>query len=144
MKTKYVLKRITAFVLALTLTTLLAVTAAAAEARGSTLIVSHSCTATADGDGDFHVTFSITGKKVMSRIGAESMYIYVKNGGMWVLEESYGKYSTGMSATNRLAYGNTIDHQGREKAEYKIVVTLFVEDSTGATDSRDYTKYVNT
>lgn len=114
----------------------------AAEQRASTLIISHSCVTSADADGEINVTFSITGKKIMSRIGAQSMYFYVKNGNTWTLEESYGQYSAGMSTTNKVTYDNTITYQGTAGAQYKIVVTLFVKDSEGTTDTCTYTKYV--
>lgn len=140
--TKTATKRIVSFVLALVLTTLLATVAVATEVRASALIVSHSCAASADTDGKINVTFSITGKKIMSRIGAQSMSFYIKNGTSWKLVESYTEYYVGMSAMNKLSHGNTITYQGTAGEEYKVVVTLFVKDSDGATDSRTYTKYV--
>ncbi len=142
MTTTRTLKRCTSFILAIVLTTLLVTTAAAAETRASTLIFSHSCVASMETDGEINVTFSITGKKIMSRIGAQSMYFYVKDGNTWTLSKSYGQYSTGMSTTNKVTYDNTITYQGTAGAQYKIVVTLFVKDSEGATDTRTYTKYV--
>lgn len=142
MTTTRTLKRCTSLILAIVLTTLLATTAAAAETRASTLIFSHSCVASMETDGEINVTFSITGKKIMSRIGAQSMYFYVKDGNTWTLSKSYGQYSTGMSTTNKVTYDNTITYQGSAGAQYKIVVTLFVKDSEGETDTRTYTKYV--
>ena len=142
MTTTRTLKRCTSFILAIVLTTLLVTTAAAAETRASTLIFSHSCVASMETDGEINVTFSITGKKIMSRIGAQSMYFYVKDGNTWTLSKSYGQYSTGMSTTNKVTYDNTITYQGTAGAQYKIVVTLFVKDSEGATDNRTYNKYV--
>ena len=142
MTTTKTLKSCTSLILAIVLTTLLATTAAAAETRASTLIFSHSCVASMETDGEINVTFSITGKKIMSRIGAQSMYFYVKDGNTWTLSKSYGQYSTGMSTTNKVTYDNTITYQGSAGAQYKIVVTLFVKDSEGETDTRTYTKYV--
>ena len=144
MMTKTATKRIVSFVLALVLTTLLATVAVATEVRASALIVSHSCSESAGTDGEMDVTFSITGKKIMSTIGAKSIYFYVKNGNTWKFDKLYTQYYIGMSAENKLTHGNTITYQGKAGTEYKIVVTLFVEDSEGATDSRTYTKYVNT
>ena len=144
MMTKTATKRIVSFVLALVFTTLLATVAVAPEVRASALIVSHSCSASAGTDGEMDVTFSITGKKIMSTIGAKSIYFYVKNGNTWKFDKLYTQYYIGMSAENKLTHGNTITYQGKAGTEYKIVVTLFVEDSEGATDSRTYTKYVNT
>lgn len=121
---------------------MLTTTAVAMETRASKLIISHSCVASADTDGKINVTFSITGKRIMSRIGAQSMSFYIKNGTSWKLVESYTEYYVGMSAMNKVTYDNTITYQGTAGADYKVVVTLFVKDSDGATDSRTYTKYV--
>ena len=89
------LKKIISLIFALTLIAMLATTAVAMEPRASKLIISHSCVASADADGEINVTFSITGKGIMSRIGAQSMYFYVKSGSAWTLEKSYGQYSAG-------------------------------------------------
>lgn len=144
MKTRSIPKRMISLILALTLIALFATNAAAMEMRASLLIASHSCSASAGTDGEMDVTFSITGKKIMSTIGAKSIYFYVKNGNTWKFDKLYTQYYIGMSAENKLTHGNTITYQGKAGTEYKIVVTLFVEDSEGATDSRTYTKYVNT
>lgn len=142
MKRKYMLKKIISLIFALTLIAMLTTTAVAMETRASKLIISHSCVASADTDGKINVTFSITGKRIMSRIGAQSMSFYIKNGTSWKLVESYTEYYFGMSAMNKVTYDNTITYQGAAGEEYKVVVTLFVKDSDGATDSRTYTKYV--
>ena len=142
MKRKYMLKKIISLIFALTLIAMLTTTAVAMETRASKLIISHSCVASADTDGKINVTFSITGKRIMSRIGAQSMSFYIKNGTSWKLVESYTEYYFGMSAMNQVTYDNTITYQGTAGEEYKVVVTLFVKDSDGATDSRTYTKYV--
>ena len=136
------LKKIISLIFALTLIAMLTTTAVAMETRASKLIISHSCVASADTDGKINVTFSITGKRIMSRIGAQSMSFYIKNGTSWKLVESYTEYYVGMSAMNKVTYDNTITYQGTAGADYKVVVTLFVKDSDGATDSRTYTKYV--
>ena len=142
MKRKYMLKKIISLIFALTLIAMLTTTAVAMETRASKLIISHSCVASADTDGKINVTFSITGKRIMSRIGAQSMSFYIKNGTSWKLVESYTEYYVGMSAMNKVTYDNTITYQGTAGADYKVVVTLFVKDSDGATDSRTYTMYV--
>lgn len=144
MKTRSIPKRMISLILALALIALFATNAAAMGMRASLLIASHSCSARAGTDGEMDVTFSITGKKIMSTIGAKSIYFYVKNGNTWKFDKLYTQYYTGMSAENKLTHGNTITYQGKAGMEYKIVVTLFVENSEGATDSRTYTKYVNT
>ena len=102
MKRKYMLKKIISLIFALTLIAMLTTTAVAMETRASKLIISHSCVASADTDGKINVTFSITGKRIMSRIGAQSMSFYIKNGTSWKLVESYTEYYVGMSAMNKV------------------------------------------
>lgn len=80
MKTRSIPKRMISLILALALIALFATNAAAMGMRASLLIASHSCSARAGTDGEMDVTFSITGKKIMSTIGAKSIYFYVKNG----------------------------------------------------------------
>lgn len=125
------------------LLSLLVVPASAAEIQASNLISNHSCNASAVGDGKISVGFSVTAKGSMSRIGAQSMYFYAENGSLWSLKESYGPYDTGMSAADKFTYSNTITYQGTSGVRYKVVVTLFAKNSSGTTDTRDYTFYVN-
>lgn len=92
MMTKTTPKRVSTIILALILTALLSTAAFAAESRASALIFSHSCSASAGTDGEMDVTFSITGKKIMSTIGAKSIYFYVKNGNAWKFDKLYTQY----------------------------------------------------
>lgn len=72
MKTRSIPKRMISLILALALIALFATNAAAMGMRASLLIASHSCSARAGTDGEMDVTFSITGKKIMSTIGAKA------------------------------------------------------------------------
>lgn len=78
MKRKYMLKKIISLIFALTLIAMLATTAVAMETRASKLIISHSCVASADADGEINVTFSITGKGIMSRIALRACISMLK------------------------------------------------------------------
>ena len=52
-----------------------------AEARASDLILNRSCKVTAAGSGKIAVTFSISAKNTVSRLGAKSMYFYASENG---------------------------------------------------------------
>lgn len=117
---------------------------ASASAKASTIIASHSCEVTADEDGEIAVEFTVSAKNVVSRIGAEYIRFYVYDGGSWTLEKSYGMYNTGMSRTNSGTHSNTMYYQGQTGARYKVEVSLFAKATDGTSDSRSYTKYVNT
>lgn len=126
----------------LTLIAMLATTAVAMETRASKLIISHSlrCKRRCRRRDQCHFLYYRERDNVTHC--AQSMYFYVKSGSAWTLEKSYGQYSAGMNTTNKVTYDNTITYQGTKGAQYKIVVTLFVKDSEGASDTRTYTKYV--
>ncbi len=116
---------------------------AGASMQASDIISSHSCKAVAKGNGKIGVTFSITAKYPISQIGAKSMYFFASNGDSWTLEEAYDKTDDGMVRNNGGAHGGTIYYQGTSGVRYRVVVTLFAEDSDGTSDARTYTMYVN-
>ena len=114
----------------------------AASMKASDIIMSHSCKATAKGNGKIAVTFSITAKYPVSQIGAKSMYFFANDNGNWTFEESFDKEDTDMVRNNKGIHGGTIFYQGTSGVRYKVVVTLFAEDSDGTSDARTYTMYV--
>ena len=129
------------FILCLLLS-ILVVPANAAESRASDLISNRSCKVTAAGNVKLAVNFTVATRGVVSRLGAQSMKFYAKSGSSWTLGESYGQYDTGMSTTNDFDYDGTMYYQGTSGVKYKVVVTLFAKNSSGSTDTRNYTLYV--
>lgn len=121
----------------------LVVPTSAAESRASDLISNRSCSVSAVGNGKIAVVFSITTKGYVSRLGAQSMTFYAQNGSSWTWKASYDQYDAGMSTTNDFDYDSTVYYQGTSGVRYKVEVTLFATDSSGKTDTRDYTLYVN-
>ena len=126
----------------LLLLTMLIVSASAAEARASDLILNRSCIVTAADSGKIAVNFSVTTSGIVSRLGAQSMKFYSQNGSSWTFEDSYGQYDSGMSISNNYTFDNTVYYQGTSGVKYKVVVTLFATNSSGTTDTRNYTLYV--
>lgn len=114
--------------------------AAAISTRASAQIARYSTNAKAI-DGKIAVGFSIGGTRRMNSIGAEEILIYAQVGSRWVLEESFDQDDAGMSRSDANAYANTIYYSGTSGTYYKIVVTVFAEDSSGS-DSRTETHYV--
>lgn len=129
------------FILCLLLSILI-VPANAAESRASDLISNRSCKVTAAGNGKIAINFTVTTKGVVSRLGAQSMKFYSQNGSSWTFEDSYGQYDSGMSTSNNYTFDNTVYYQGTSGVKYKVVVTLFAANSSGTTDTRNYTLYV--
>ena len=96
----------------LLLLTMLIVSASAAEARASDLILNRSCKVTAADSGKIAVNFSVTTSGIVSRLGAQSMKFYSQNGSSWTFEDSYGQYDSGMSISNNYTFDNTVYYQG--------------------------------
>ena len=104
--------------------------------------MSRSCKVTAADSGKIAVNFSVTTSGIVSRLGAQSMKFYSQNGSSWTFEDSYGQYDSGMSISNNYTFDNTVYYQGTSGVKYKVVVTLFATNSSGTTDTRNYTLYV--
>lgn len=132
--------RLFAFLLALACVVQLAIPSSAATIMASSQIVSYSMTTTVS-TGTLNVAFSIVGKGYMDKIGCQSIYIYEKVGTSWSFVESRLEDDTGMSVTDAYAHMNTIYCDGEAGVSYKVVVTVFAENSAGR-DARTKTFYV--
>lgn len=119
---------------------LLAVPAITAEARGSSQINMYSMTVTPVTD-TLNIRFSVNGNGPVDKLGCESIYVYEKSGSKWVLEESWDEDDDGMSRSNYYVHKNTMYYYSNAGTEYKVVVTIFAENSKGR-DTRTDTFYV--
>ncbi len=106
----------------LLLLTMLIVSASAAEARASDLILNRSCKVTAADSGKIAVNFSVTTSGIVSRLGAQSMKFYSQNGSSWTFEDSYGQYDSGMSISNNYTFDNTVYYQGLPALNIKLLL----------------------
>ena len=106
----------------------------AAEVRASDQISVYGMDVT-NGDGTLDVEFYIAGKGIMDEVGCESIYLYKKVNENWKFVSAFFEDYAGMCDTNSLAHGNTIYIACNDGVEYKVVVTLFAENSAGR-DSR--------
>lgn len=122
--------RLLAFATAIACITLLTLSAFAAETRASDQIRSYSMNVYTD-PGVIESEFFITGTGTMDKIGCESIYVWEKVGTRWVLVDEVLEDDDGMSRTNIHAHGEMIYSNGEAGVEYKVVVTLFAEDSRG-------------
>ena len=93
------------------------------------------------GKNKLTVEFSIVGKGNMDKIGCQSIYVYKQLGTNYTLLETWLEDDSGMSETNTYAHANTIYCGGMAGTQYKVVVTVFAENSAGR-DSRTKTFYV--
>lgn len=113
---------------------------ASALLMASSQITAYSMNVTAS-TGTLNVKFSITGKGTMDKIGCQSIYVYEKVGTSYSLVEKLLEDDSGMSKTNIYAHINTIYCDSEAGTEYKVVVTVFAENSAGR-DARTKTFYV--
>lgn len=95
------------------------------------------------GTNTIDVKFSVSGNAVMDKIGCESICIYEKIGARWKYSDNLSLFenNSGMSKYNSALYKNTIYCSKSSATEYKVVVTVFAEDSQGR-DTRTKTFYV--
>mgnify|MGYP005786853477 FL=1 len=92
-------------------------------------------------EGQIKINFSVSGPNIMNSIGCESIYIYEDNGGDWIDTKHLDEDDSGMSEGNVRRLTNTINIGCKVGVRYKVVVTIFAEDSAGR-DSRQQTFYV--
>lgn len=123
--------RLIAFTMAVVCMVLLVIPAFAAEARASVQLASYFMNATIS-SGTITVEFTVTGTGTMNKLGCESIAIYEQSGSRWVLVKTFDEDDTGMSKTSSVMYANTIKYNtGKAEASYKVVVTIFAENSAG-------------
>ncbi|MCD8147593.1 MAG: hypothetical protein LUD84_10025 [Clostridiales bacterium] len=129
------------FISFLVVTFLLSSLSVPALARSSEQINTYSTNATVLSGGKIYISFSITGKGTMSKIGASSISIAKSVGGLWVAVKSYNSNDAGMAKSNASRCSGSITYSGATGAYYRIKITVFATDSSG-TDSRTETHYV--
>ena len=112
----------------------------ASEPYASQQIRSYSISASSS-DNYIDVEFDVTGAGRMEKIGCESIYIYRQSGSRWILDDSFTEDDSGMSDSNTVSHSNVISSSCSSGTKYKVVVTIFAEDSAGR-DTRTQTKYV--
>lgn len=95
------------------------------------------------GTNTIDVTFRVNANDVMNKIGCESISIYEKVGTRWKYSDELSLYenNSGMSKSNSYIHKNIIHCARSSEVEYKVVVTIFAEDSQGR-DTRTKTFYV--
>lgn len=113
--------------------------ATTAEPRASEQITSFATGVFPSGNGELSIEFSISGRGIMSSIGAKEIKIY--HGSKWQFCDTYTEDDAGMCTTNKVMYDNTIVYSGTAGTYYKVVVTVFAENANGS-DSRTETHYV--
>lgn len=89
-----------------------------------------------------YIDFSVSGTGLMDRVGCESIDIYLSDGSNWIKQESFDENDSGMSKRNVRRFANTVTADCEAGARYRVVVTIFAENSAGR-DSRTQTFYLN-
>ncbi|MEJ8727602.1 hypothetical protein WKS99_00975 [Flintibacter sp. HCN-6482] len=110
------------------------------NSRASDQIISYYIEVSTD-PGRINVEFSVTGKGRVDKIGCESIYVYANQNSKWRLVEAWVEDDEGMSNSNTVGHSNVIFCNGTAGVEYKVVATIFSENSLGR-DTRSETTYV--
>lgn len=137
MKTKKVLSLVLSVIFMMTL----CIPVSAVESRASDQIAAYMMQVTPH-SGYFSVYFSVTAAGEADKLGCESIYVYKMVDLDWELVRKGTKRENdpGMSTKNAYDYDNSIRCNSEEGEVYKIVVTIFAENSKGR-DTRAQTFY---
>lgn len=113
----------------------LTIPALAVSDRASDQISGYYMVATPLQNGQIAIDFGVDATGKMTRLGADSIVVYEKEGSRWETVASWDRYDAGMSSTNKNTYSNTLFFDGTKSREYKITITIFAQDASG-TDYR--------
>lgn len=133
------IKRILSIILSIACMATLYVPVCAVESRASDQIAVYNMLVDPV-PGAMAVYFSVTGNGVVDKLGCESIYLYKMVDYDWVLEETKLEDDPGMSSTNDYDHTNSLRCYTERGEAYKIVVTIFSENSKGR-DTRSKTFY---
>lgn len=124
------IKRVLSMILSIVCVVTLCTPVCAVESRASDQIAVYKMKVNPQ-SGYLAVYFSVTGPGNVDKLGCESIYVYKMEDMDWVLVETRLEDDSGMSEENTYHHTNSI-HCSSERGEaYKIVVTIFSENSKG-------------
>lgn len=126
------IKRFLSMILSIVCVVTLCVPVCAVESKSSSQIAVYNMHVTPN-SGYFAVYFSVTGPGKVDKLGCESIYLYKMVDSRWILvdEETRLEDDPGMSDTDDYDHTNTIRCNSERGEAYKIVVTIFSENSKG-------------
>lgn len=104
-------------------------TAMAVEARSSEYIRTASATASG-GSGSITVSFSITAKSSMDKLGASK--IEIKNSSGTIVKTFYSSTTTGMTTSNAISFSNSVTYNGTSGVKYYAVVYFIASNTNGS------------
>lgn len=136
--------RVISAMLALTLLFTVGVNASAVDDNAvsplySEYIMAYYAAMNSDSSGNLSVYVDLRATGVMSRIGAERIKIYEKNGNYYSCVRIFDStnYPNMITASNRYMK-NAVTYKGTPGKSYYAIITLVAENSTGG-DTRTYT-----
>jgi len=136
------IKRFFSIIMSIICMSTLCVPSFAVDARASAQIAAYEMDVAPTTD-KLAIFFSITGSGKMDKIGCESIYVYELINSEWTIVSSQTKLEndSGMSNTSAFFHTNIIYCDGKCGVAYKVVVTVFSENSKGR-DTRSETFFV--
>lgn len=125
-------KRIVSFVLALMMVISVS-SAALAVTRASDYLAGYSISLEAIGNGEMEIHYSVTGTGIMTKIGAQALYVDEYVNGSW------NSYTTLLAVDNDDFYGyNTAGHagfayfDGTPGVKYRVTLAAYARNSSGS------------
>ena len=123
-------KRFLSLMIAVVFVTALCVPVCATETRASDQIAAYKMKVTPL-SGAFSVFSSVTGTGNVDKLGCESILVYKMVDMEWVLVEIKLEDYPGMSSKDTFHHANSVQCSSERGEAYKIVVTIFAENSKG-------------
>lgn len=122
-------KKLISLFMALVLVTAAAGSAHAVEAapnRASDYLVGYGISLRALGDGEMEIFFTITGKGMMDKIGAQALYIeYEENGDWFPYDTLFGAQNPDFYGYNTVGYASGAYFQGEPGVTYRVELLAY-------------------
>ena len=136
---KKVSRRVLALILSAIMLCSIGVSAYAIEPRYSEYINSYTGALNTDSSGKLSVYVNLLATGVMTRLGAEKIRIFEKNGTYYSCVKTFESEDyPDMTKSGHRYMGIAATYQGTPEKSYYAVITLVAEDNTGS-DTRTYT-----
>ena len=104
--------------------------------RASDYLNYYSAYALASSNGTVIIEFEVDGAGRMDLVGSSYVIVQEKSGSNWVGVSTYwGSSSNGMLGENTVSHIGKVTYSGTRGKEYRAIVTVYAENSTGD-DSR--------
>lgn len=105
----------------------------AAERRASDYLAGYGIYLVAEGNGVMRTRFDVDGTGMMTKIGAQALFIEYKDGNDWKpYETKYGALNPDFYGYNTVGYAGYAYFNGTPGVEYRVTLQAYAGNSTGS------------